>query len=296
MNIVILHTESGISYAKHIRNSIKWINEHKRTNFNPVLLSVNNVREIEKYNPDETIIHSRAANPNANWMDKLVSLEEKGYKVINNTNTLKLTSNKLACTNFLTKNNIKQPEILKYRKDSTVESKTVLINYLLKTYGKFICKPVISQGQGIYVKVFSTEDTVEDIMKGIDNVPGNIVIIQEFINYISLFRIIVIGGKALPYVFYDKPTEDNWKVSVCLNKNIMFQSNPSPDLLYLAEQTQEAIKGEINFIDIFNTPDGFIVGEINTACNLRIHELKAKKAGHKEWNIHYRIARYLTQI
>jgi hypothetical protein len=73
-----------------------------------------------------------------------------------------------------------------------------------------------------------------------------------------------------------------------------FVANPDPELLRVAEQTQAVIGGEVNFIDIFRTTSNrWILSEINTACNLLIHEGIARRAGHPSWNIAKAIAKYL---
>ncbi len=123
--------------------------------------------------------------------------------------------------------------------------------------------------------------------------PTSKVIIQEYVPYTALYRIIVIGGEAIPISWVDRPTERRWKVSVCLNRGMEFVPNPAPGLLRIAEQTQREIGGKINFIDIFDTPTGFVLSEINTACNLTIHEEKARAAGSRHWNIAKKIAQYL---
>jgi glutathione synthase/RimK-type ligase-like ATP-grasp enzyme len=56
------------------------------------------------------------------------------------------------------------------------------------------------------------------------------------------------------------------------------------------------IGGEINFIDVFETADGYVLSEINTACSLLIHERKAKEAGSTHWNIAGYIAEYLNRL
>jgi glutathione synthase/RimK-type ligase-like ATP-grasp enzyme len=77
---------------------------------------------------------------------------------------------------------------------------------------------------------------------------------------------------------------------------MQFVSNPDQELLRVAERTQEVIGGEINFIDIFRTRSGrWILSEINTACNLSIHEGMARQAGHPSWNIANAIAKYLDR-
>lgn len=296
-DIILLHTANGSSYSRHIKSSINWIKEHKRKDITAHCISVNDINRIKNsFDSANTIIHSRAAHPNCNWIKELVELESKGFKIINNTKTLRMTSDKLDCAHYLISKGLNHPATYSILKRNL--NNDGLLPLLKERYTEFIAKPRISQGQGTHVKLFHNDSNTDYIISEVNTIPGDEIIFQEFVDYNSLFRIIVIGGIALPYVFYDIPTEDNWKVSVCLNKNIRIAvESINEELFYLAERTQKSVGGNINFIDIFHTPNGnYYINEINTACNLRIHELKLKHAGIKDWNIHYKIAKYLANL
>jgi glutathione synthase/RimK-type ligase-like ATP-grasp enzyme len=156
-----------------------------------------------------------------------------------------------------------------------------------------IVKPYTSMDQGANVKVART---LEEFTSAIRGMTTGKVIVQEVIDYTAIFRVVVIDGRALPMSWVDRPTPQRWRVSVCLNRNMQFVSNPDQELLRVAERTQEVIGGEINFIDIFRTRSGrWILSEINTACNLSIHEGMARQAGHPSWNIANAIAKYLDR-
>jgi len=82
-----------------------------------------------------------------------------------------------------------------------------------------------------------SNDLTSEINYKVYNLPSNPFVIQEYIDYIAIYRVIVINGKALPYSFIDTPTKNNWKVSVSLNYNKMkFVKNPDKNLLELAEK------------------------------------------------------------
>jgi glutathione synthase/RimK-type ligase-like ATP-grasp enzyme len=53
--------------------------------------------------------------------------------------------------------------------------------------------------------------------------------------------------------------------------------NPDPKLLSYAKHFADVFESEIAFIDIYETKDGYVLSEINTACDLTLHE---KKSGH----------------
>jgi glutathione synthase/RimK-type ligase-like ATP-grasp enzyme len=177
-----------------------------------------------------------------------------------------------------------------------------------------IAKPLTSLEQGLNVKKIPMGDRFGEvrnflrIKEELDGVPGNKIVIQEYIPYTALHRVIVIGGKALPYTFIDKPEwhPNDWKVSCCLNRTTMKLNENIPDgLLSLAEDTQKEVGGVINFIDIFEYKEDigggaipvskFTNAEINTACSLNIHERLAKAANRNDWNIHSRIAKQLVK-
>ena len=300
MNFVIVTTGSGNSYAKKIARSISWINEHhfKGSEFNTTILSVSDVSKLEKFNKDNTIIHARAAHPYAGWMRVLRGVEARGYRVINRTSVLTLTSNKLNCSLSL-QDEFPHPITWEANGSNLEETCSIALRTLVGD--RLIVKPITSMEQGARVSRFNVNATsLDTLIKAVNAFPDNRAILQEYVDYVKLHRVIVIDGEALPYSFVDDinyHSSSDWKLSVCLNKKTMvFESNPNKNLLKLAEDVQTFINGEINFIDIFETKKGdFVIGEINTACNLSIHEKLAKDAGRADWNIHYRIARYLTR-
>lgn len=318
-NFVIVRTGKGGQYAKRIASSIKWLNKHvkafRNEKFRISILSVNDLvdsfedgmfalDEENNTKPNNTIIYARAAYPSKeSWMGTLIKLEERGFTVVNNTKALLLTSNKLECALFLQGkvNHPKTTHLVKGLFQDNENIDAVNDTGFFREGETYIAKPLTSINQGRDVVKFQYTDDIESLWDIIKNVPGDEIVLQEYVPYTALHRVIVIGGKALPYTFIDKPEwhKDGWKVSCCLNRETMRFKEDAPDeLLELAEKTQKLIEGEINFIDIFENQyddDCFTIGEINTACNLTIHENLAKKAGRQDWNIHYRIARYLVE-
>lgn len=328
-NFIIIRTNKGGIYARKIGSSIKWLNKnvYGRHKFNFTSLTIDEFMEsyedgmfspLGNYKPDNTIIHPRCANPDAEWINYLKELEKRGFKVVNSTDCITLTSNKLACS-FKLVDKVNHPYTWEYRKNMTPKGFNYLLENIIESQFKMIiAKPQTSINQGanvIKIDLSKYEDIALDgareIRAALDKVPGKSVVIQECIPYTALHRVIVIGGKALPYTFVDyvnNPRKIDWKVSCCLNRITMeLHINPSLRLLQLAEQTQKEVGGVINFIDIFEYPWGdndgqirdmygnFTISEINTACSLNIHEKLAKKGGMKDWNIHNRIARQLVK-
>jgi glutathione synthase/RimK-type ligase-like ATP-grasp enzyme len=326
-NFVLIRTDKGGRYARKILNSVKWLNENKypQHEFNTHDMTI--TQFMDKFdsgyfngfystnlNANNTIIHARCANPRTNWTIKLRELEEMGYKVVNSVDTIELTSNKLACSLHL-QGKVNHPKSWEYRKNMDDSDFMNLIDDVETTVNHedvFIAKPLTSLEQGANVKKIKIEDKgYGEIREEINQVPGNKIVIQEYIPYTALHRVIVIGGKALPYTFIDRVEyhePGDWKVSCCLNRTTMkLNENVSPELLDLAEQTQKEVGGVINFIDIFeyipedaieyrgNIVTEYTNAEINTACSLNIHERLAKAAGRTDWNIHFRIAKELVR-
>lgn len=270
--IIILTTENGGSFGRKIADTLHELKYLRR------VLSVNDIDLIENYPPNKTLIHSRAAHPNAQWMRKLEELERNGYKVINPTSVLKLTSDKAECA----------IKIKGHPQTWIFNSAEELVNF--NQTGEFIIKPEVSQGQGAFVEKFSLP--YANLSTLYNNQPTRKVVVQRLINYSAIYRVICINGVALKKVFVDRPTPANWKVSVCLNDISMTCEDGSPELLNYAENIQKNIGGKVNFVDAFiteNKYNPFVLSEINTACNLSIHE---RLSG---INIHELIANYLIQ-
>lgn len=309
---IIVRTGGGRQYAKRVRSSIRWLNRHihKKHNFTVDIRSVNDLAGIEnQYNPEHTVIYSRAAYPDENgWMRNLINLERRGFRVINKTSTLLLTSNKLECALGL-QDNFPHPRTWQINKGNDNYTDVFLNDNIPQ---EMIIKPETSISQGAHVIKFNWNelDSRGDFDNLVSRIPGNVAVLQEYVPYTAIYRVIVIGGKALPYSFVDRPEwhdAGDWKVSVCLNRTTMqFLDYIPPRLQDLAERVQKDVGGEINFIDFFETDWGnadsvprdgfgkFVISEINTACNLTIHERLARGAGRSDWNIHYRIAKYLV--
>ena len=295
-HIVIVHTGGGIKYSAKIERSIHWIAERKGLEIETHLVPAigGRIRRLlEELPMEDTVIHARAAHPNAPFMDILELAEKEGWRVINHPSVLGLTSDKGTCALSL-QNRFRIPETWVIDKASMIPWN---IQNELLNYKEVVIKPTISNGQGKYVFKISVIDLLITGVWQESFPPGDQIVIQTVVPYTAIYRVICIGGLALPYAFIDRPEfhPEEWKVSVCLNKNQKFVPHPQPELLNLAERVQNYIGGEINFIDIFETEPGeLVLSEINTACSLSIHERLAREAGRIDWNIHYRIAKYLV--
>jgi len=277
--IVIVRTSLGHTYADYIAKEI---------NLEGIWCGVTNIGNLKtflkkhKCSPEDTIIHTRTAHPQRIY-SILKNLEKKGYRVINSAETIKLTSEKYTSSIYAKSKNIPCAETLKVSQIGALK----IINDKIALWGKIIVKPLTSQGQGQFCYLFDKKNL--NSINNIKNIKQRYVVVQQFIEYQRLNRVLVIGFKALnKAAVWDSPTS-GWKCSVCLNPNIKYYKNPPKELLALAENIAKKFRAEVSFIDIFTTKKGFVLNEINTACNLQFHERITK------YNISKKIAKYLLE-
>lgn len=224
------------------------------------IISANNL------SPENTIIHARVAGLQVN--DTFKNLEKRGYRVINKSNTLEATSNKYK-------------SYLIAEKHAIPCAKTVVVNKqdiqkILETLKKYkigVLKPVYSQGLGKYCKKIADGSSYQQVQEAVEDIPGEEIIVQEFIHYAKLIRVIVINYIAVKEATtYDEP-KDDWKASVCMNPDLKKYDEQNPEVFSLAEEIARSFTAEISFIDIFENEKGeFILNEINTACGFIIHD------------------------
>lgn len=293
MMFVIVRTGSGRKFARRIGRELKRINQRNKWIMPSVNFFPTSFQNRPWMHPRNTLIHSRAAYPDCYWVRNLVNLEERGFRVVNSTDVLRLTSDKLKCALKMVDAGLPHPKTWETRRSNPRENLVQeYINLHADGSPKLVVKPYTSMEQGANVKIVADPTSYADAVRGM---PTSTVVVQEYVEYLAIYRVIVIGGRALPMSWVDRPSHDRWRVSVCLNRSMGFVYSPSTQLLRVAENTQRVIGGEVNFIDIFETRDGFVISEINTACNLLIHEDKARRWNHPNWNIARQIAAYLDR-
>lgn len=138
----------------------------------------------------------------------------------------------------------------------------------------FILKPLYSSLTGNFCFKIENEKDLLSHMKDLINCHYNGTdligtydygIIQQFINYKKLIRSLVIDGKTIG-CGYVSP-KNNWKCSVCSNPNIQLYKI-IPELEQFNKNIFEAFKGELMIVDVFETEDGYVFNECNTACGL----------------------------
>jgi glutathione synthase/RimK-type ligase-like ATP-grasp enzyme len=263
MNIIIVRTKKGIKYAQKIQNYIL---------SQGIICYLAERSELEgmitKYNlkPGNTLIHARCAGTTTNKI--LAQFEKLGFRIINSSKTLELTSNKYLANLHAKKN--KLPIAKTYK---LLENDLLGLKKLLQKHKTIILKPIHSQGQGIFCQKIDSNYKDAELKTILNSVPGQEIQVQEFIDYKKLIRVIVIDYKVLAKACtYDIPAM-SWKCSVCLNPKIKKYNLVNTELKKLAEKTARVFEAQVNFIDFFEDQRGeFILNEINTACSLLIHE------------------------
>jgi len=279
MTIVLLRTKRGHSYAQKIQRAVLALGTD---------CVISEIAELEDcitqhdLKPENTLIHSRTAGPITN--QKIAAIEAQGFRVINPSANLMLMNEKYTAHEHAEKHKLPVAATLKIRKDDTIT-----LDVFLQKYKTVVIKPIYSQGQGVYCQKVSSDMNEQERLGLLESVPGDEIQVQEYIPYKRLIRVIVIDYRALPEATtYDEPT-NSWKCSVCLNPNIKAYREDRPELFKLAERTARAFGAKVNFIDFFENQHGqFILNEINTACNLNIHE---RVTGVR---IHEKIAEFLV--
>lgn len=272
MNILLIHTKNGVKYAKKIQ---EYILDQGISCYLTRRKDIEKVIKDNNLEPTNTLIHSRVAGLYTNKI--LAGIENQGFKIINPSTTLELTSNKYKANAHAKKKHL--PIAKTYKVDKLNYKK---VKKLLKKYKILVLKPIHSQGQGIFCQKIDKNLSDEELIKILKSVPGEKIQVQEFIDYKILIRVIVIDYKVVDNAYvYDVP-DQGWKCSVCLNPKIKKYKPESDELKKLAEKTAKAFKAKVNFIDFFQDKKGkFILNEINTACNLLIHEQVSGVAIHK---------------
>lgn len=267
--VQLISTKAGTHFARRIGKELNAIGHHY------YLSNIMNCDAVFMAKErDDYMIHPRVAYPfpqYSKFMTFLFAVSSRIF-VSNSPFTLALTSNKYKCNEHLEKSNIKVPHAI-LLEDSGLD-------FYRKNFkeGLFIIKPIVSNGGGKTVHLFRANDDYNNYVEGfLQNGGKKKCFAQLFINVDFLYRVILVNGIPYKYVFVDYPEleDGNWKLSVCINKNMecTVLDNISQDIVDIAIKAQQAVNGHINFVDVFENSDGdYFISEINTSCNLRLHE------------------------
>ena len=256
---IIIRTDKGRTYSRRIGQELGRYVIQSSNGFMDTFLSQKNV------NCENTFFHLRTAYPyRCKFIDSLYALENEGYLMANSVDTIRLTSNKMRCAEKLLNAGMPHPKTKAWQCSNSIEGLQEIMHWF---DGKAVIKPCLSNGNGSYVRKINSKMTQTKLANIIAEINAD-----KVVPYIALHRVIVLNGEPLDFVFTDRPTDKRWQVSVCLNKKMSFIEKPQNELLEMAVKAQGIVGGVVNYIDIFETTDGYVMGEINTSCNLSIHE------------------------
>ena len=282
-NILILSVKEDKDYSRKIASYIKSKNiECNVLGWNDLTVGMDSLDEtilkkLAKLNisPDKTLVHIRSAGKRISTI--FSKLENAGFTVCNSSLTSILTSNKYLAQVFAKEKRI--PVTRTYIVDKG-DFKT--LSLILDREEDVVVKPVYSLGQGAYCFLLKKSDSFAEIRKRVGFIVGDQYIAQRFVDYNKLIRMIYIGGRVVSdATTYDEPGS-GWKCSVCENPNIKVLKNVSQQIIKLTQKIAREFRLQVGFIDIFQTKSGsYILNEINTACDLSIHEEKTGVAIHK---------------
>lgn len=272
MNLIIIAT--GYAFRNKNSFSYKISEEFKKihTNNQSVVCNAGGIWEIldsknSLFQHNNTIIHLRQAHPNN--PEKI--LKRRGFLMVNNPKTNCLTSHKINTMELL-KDKIYIPNYL----DVTKVNKFKIIDFFKKNPRPFFIKGIMSgtpmkKRLPLLIDIDDHEKLIKKIFASKIYFNQEEIYIQTLFNFDRLYRVILIDQKAIA-TFVDFP-DKNHMASVCLNKKINFVKKPDINLLNLASLIQKKIKADISYIDIFwSKKQGYALSEINSACDLLMHE------------------------
>ena len=246
----IHRNNEGIVWTNPQSNRIKYVLDAKNTIFKP----------------NNTIIHLRSAHPNI----RHTILTKRGYLIVNDPKVTRLTSHKIN-TMKLFKGKILIPNYL----DITNANLSEIVSFFKENPRPFFIKPnfgtIEIKNKPLLIDIDEPHNLIKKIFASKDYFNNENIYIQTLFNFDILYRVILIDKKPIA-TFLDFPDE-NHMASACINEKIIFVKNPDINLLNLASFVQKEIKGEINYIDFFwSKKEGYALSEINTACDLLLHE------------------------
>ncbi|MHA1300651.1 MAG: ATP-grasp domain-containing protein [Candidatus Helarchaeota archaeon] len=254
-------------YAEKVKLAIKENDAEVEVLFSDKL-SINNIKEF-----DFDLIYSRLSG--LKWTYEILSqIAINKIPIIPNFEYFRNSQNKYLASVIAERIGIKTPKtyLISTHPQFFQENLELIrdIDY------PFILKPLYSSLTGNFCfKIDNREDLKqrrEDLFRchreGMDLIGiYDYALIQELITYQKLVRSLVIDGNTI-VSGYALPKR-NWKCSVCLNPDIqLYKKEKGKGLEHINKKVYNAFRGEIMIVDIFETKNGYVFNECNTACGL----------------------------
>jgi len=223
--------------------------------------------------PDWNLVYIRFSG--IRWTLELAKqLDFLGYRLLNGIDYYEKVSNKYLSGVLANKAGVRTP--ISY----LIPTTTLLMEKTKAIAGAIgyplILKPQYSMTQGADVFKIENPDDLEDRLNRLRQLDGvnfhDFVLLQEYIFYQKLIRVFQIEDEIIDVV-YNKPSDSNWKCSVCNNPDvkILDYHDIRIELIEFCTKIAEVFGGKIRFIDLFLTEDGLVFNELNLACNF-VHQ------------------------
>lgn len=265
---MILITSGADTYPEKIAGFIR-----RKTKCRAVVVNLNKDPQLlSALNPKKTLVHFRGTGYSALASDGR-------YKVINDLESIANTTKKHYGQMKALSVGIRAPDtfaqVIPGGNNVDLITQLVAAAFEIKGWKSCVIKPTTSKGQGAYVLKLD-RDTFRETLRGISlSVPQWF--LQETVEFSRLVRVMTLGGKIIEQaVTYDYPRDGEWKCSVCMNPRALHDPDPNPVLFDFIRQITERLtltsdRG-ISYIDVFDTPSGYVYNETNTSCNLMHQE------------------------
>jgi RimK family alpha-L-glutamate ligase len=261
MKIAIIHSIDGERYAQLIASELKKRGTEAFVAPWTYFLPLNTETRLSQWD----LIHVRFGGVKTS-LYVIKNLATQNVPIVNSPSCAEYSSNKFLGMLLAEKAQVPVP------RSFYVDSYTLAKGEIPRTEFPVIAKPFFSS-QGTDVFKIETRTQLEgNIGKLLSKYDG--IIVQEFLQYSKLIRVILVGDEVIDAAF--EIPKNTWKTSVCLNANVK-QYPLNDKLTDICFRLKEAFGGEILTIDLFETKDGqYVFNEINNACNLYKMSLATK--------------------
>lgn len=209
--------------------------------------------------PDHEAMLVRFALPKENPIYEALSahIQDHGCVCVNRPSVMTKTADKYTA-NEIVKGYMKAP-------------KTELVERSLRDATRGMAFPVVVKPRyssgGVGITFLRTRRDLDNFERTDEqNVP---LIVQEAIDFTKLIRLVWVSGYGIRDALYDVPTAQ-YTIRVKLGKRSRVYSDPAGlrELNEICARVAHNIHAHYLIPDIFDTADGFVFNELNTACKL----------------------------
>lgn len=197
-------------------------------------------RLVNKFNSENDVIVFRTGAPAAVQIAR--AFEDAGFYVVNDSRYLQLSGNKYLANVHAMSSGIPVPPLnVKIRK-----SNRELLSLHLKQHGPLVAKPVISCDNGRHVYFIRTEADFGDVA----TIPGNHILLQDYVRFDRLVRTIVTGTGMLAEATTYATKHSTWKAAV-KNCAVKHYRDIPKELINIAEKTLRVFGGRFRLYRFF---------------------------------------------